>query len=173
MNINNATRTLALAVTAAATAVALAACSDPSTPNHIEVKTADTGITAKADHIAPTWLPDDARDVTVKRRTTGNERILVASYTGRLDAPGCFAIAEPGQPNAQELNRAYAADDLTKNATVADFTTRPSLSASWWPGGQEKKTRLMCDRWWVTVDGGKIYAFSPEMKMIAENPNAN
>lgn len=173
MNITTATRTLALAVTAAAATVALTACTDPATPNHIETATAATGITAKADHIAPSWLPDDATDVSVKRRTTGNERILVASYTGRLDAPGCFPIAEPGNPNTRELERAYAADDLTKNASVTDFTTSPSLTANWWPNGQEKKTTMLCHRWWVSVDDGKIYAFSPEMKMIAENPNAN
>ncbi|GAA4642023.1 hypothetical protein [Gordonia humi] len=173
MNITHAARALVLGAVAVAATVALTACGDPSTPNHVESKSSATGTAAKADHIAPSWLPDEAHEIEVTRRTTGNERILVASYDGRLDSRSCFPIARPGDPSIDELTRAYSSDPMTHGVQPRLLTSRPSLTAAWWPTGQETKATLLCDRWWVGVDGGRIYAFSPELTSIAADPRAN
>jgi hypothetical protein len=105
------------------------------------VKTVDyaTGTAGKSDQEArlPSWVPDQARSVSEAIRTTGSERIL--RFT--LDDPKVFTACGPA---------------------VASRTPT-TLSASWWPSGQESKTDKLCDPdWYVLVQGTTVYAYRPE-----------
>ncbi|MEV6896345.1 hypothetical protein [Amycolatopsis sp. NPDC051372] len=125
----------------AAIAAALAtvtACA-PDGPEHVKNVSYDTGAIGKADTDArlPSWIPDDATAVTEVIRTTGSERIL--RYTP--GASGLPATCVKGPASA----------------------TRATLSADWWPAGQEHRTDRVCDTdWHVIADQGLIYAYKPE-----------
>ncbi|MEU4672454.1 hypothetical protein AB0F91_31875 [Amycolatopsis sp. NPDC023774] len=125
----------------AAIAAALAtvtACA-PDGPEHVKNVSSGTGAIGKADADArlPSWLPDDATAVTEVIRTTGSERIL--RYT-----PG-----DSGLPATCVKGPASA--------------IRATLSADWWPAGQEHRTDRVCDAdWHVIADEGLIYAYRPE-----------
>ena len=169
----NTTRTLTALTAAITSVVLLSSCSvDDLRSEHVEDVRAGTGSVAKSNDIAPSWLPDDAQDVRVRRRTTGNERILVASYSRPLTATACVPIRSIGAPTTDELTRAYAADDITADTPVDDFTDEPTLTADWWPTGQDEKTTVLCDRWWVSSDNGSVYAWSPELRSVAADPRA-
>lgn len=136
-----------------------------------ESKSADTGAQAVSSGLAPSWLPADAKDVKVQQRTTGDERLLVAD--GDLELPGsCRAVATTGKPSKAELAASYRGDAKTKGEKLSDLTTAPLLTADWWPQGQEKRTTTLCGRWWVSSSKGKIYAFAPERKAVAEQVTA-
>src|ERR1700754_2375794 len=85
----------------------------------------------------PSWVPDDATAVTETIRTTGSERIL--RYT-----PGGSGLPA----------------SCVKGAASA---TPATLSADWWPAGQERRTDRVCDTdWHIVSDQGLIYAYKPE-----------
>ncbi|MFD9895682.1 hypothetical protein ACFWY9_40595 [Amycolatopsis sp. NPDC059027] len=111
------------------------------------VKSVDyaTGAAGKADANVklPDWVPDTAKSVTEVIRTTGSERLL--RFT--LDDPASLSTCAPGKPDA-------------KPAT---------LTADWWPSGQEGRTDRVCaTAWHVLVQGNTVYAYAPET--IPQNP---
>ncbi|MGW4485941.1 hypothetical protein ACWEOE_19120 [Amycolatopsis sp. NPDC004368] len=122
----------------AATLTAVTACT-PDAPAHLKNVSYATGSLGKSDPGArlPSWIPDDATAITEAIRTTGSERLL--RYT-------------PGQ--------AQLPPNCVKGAASAVPAT---LSADWWPAGQERRTDLVCDTTWhVVTDEGAIYAYQPE-----------
>ncbi|WP_420114115.1 hypothetical protein [Pseudactinotalea sp.] len=122
----------------------------------------DTGAEGKESQLLAAWVPDDARDVRVMQRTTGSERLLTFEYSG--DVPeDCLAIATPGSPTTDELEQAYATDLRTAEFPVDRWSTSPTLTADWWPSGQQDQTTHLCGRWWVSADGGTFYAFGAEL----------
>lgn len=97
-----------------------------------------TGLEGKNDPDAklPSWVPDQATSVKEVIRTTGSERIM--RFTSSVDLPDTCV---PGEA-------------VTKAAT---------LTADWWPHGQEAKTDQVCDETWhVIVKGDTVYAYKPE-----------
>lgn len=133
-----------MAVTGMMTAVALAGCglNDDVTENRNgHVKTVDyaSGKEGKDNQDArlPSWVPDEAKSVTEVIRTTGSERILRFTFGGVAMSDACV----PGEA----------------------ARTAASLTADWWPRGQEEKADQVCDQdWHVHVDGDTVYAFKPE-----------
>lgn len=92
---------------------------------------------ANQDARLPDWVPDQASSVLEVIRTTGSERILR------------FTSADADLP----------ADCVPGAAT----TTTATLTADWWPLGQETKTDQVCDdEWHVYVERDTVYAFKPE-----------
>jgi hypothetical protein len=142
--IGNRTVRVGAAVAGVAVASALAGCglSEAVTEkSNGHVKTADypNGLEGKRnqDLQLPGWVPDRAQSVSEVIRTTGSERILRYSSAG-TELPGtCVPSAAP--------------------------KTAPTLSADWWPQGQETKTTKVCDAvWHVSADGTTVYAYKPE-----------
>ncbi|WP_326566770.1 hypothetical protein VSH64_33620 [Amycolatopsis rhabdoformis] len=122
----------------AAALATVSACA-PDGPEHIKNALYDTGAQGKSDADArlPAWIPDDATAITEAIRTTGSERIL--RYT-------------PGR------------SELPANCAKGSASATPAtLSADWWPAGQERRTDVVCDSaWYVVADQGAIYAYRPE-----------
>lgn len=141
MNMN---RMAGVAVAGVTAVLALAGCglSEAVTENgNGHVKTVDyaSGEEGKDNQEAqlPAWVPDQAKSVTEVIRTTGSERILRFTYA---DA---------------ELPATCVQGAAAKTAAT--------LTASWWPRDQEKKTDQVCDAdWHVYVEGDTVYAFKPE-----------
>ncbi|MFE6613599.1 hypothetical protein [Amycolatopsis sp. NPDC057786] len=130
------------AVLAAATAmVTLSGCGlkeglTEKANGHVKTVGYATGAEGKRDADArlPEWVPDGAMSITEVIRTTGSERLL--KFTGGT----LPAVCVPGAA-----------------------ATRPAtLSAQWWPQGQESRTDKVCGEWHVLVQGADVYAFKPE-----------
>jgi hypothetical protein len=115
--------------------------------------------TVDAKNVAPDWIPATAGDIKERARTTGNERIL--AYRGTItELPStCTSL-----PLGTDL---VPRPDNDRNRP-GDFKITATLTADWWPAGQEGKTTAMCGKWWVSSDGERVYAFTPELKVIAE-----
>lgn len=130
------------AVLAAATAmVTLSACGlkeglTEKANGHVKTVGYATGAEGKRDEDArlPEWVPDGATSVTEVIRTTGSERLL--RFTGGTLPAVCVPGAAATQP--------------------------ATLSAQWWPQGQESRTDKVCGEWHVLVQGADVYAFKPE-----------
>jgi hypothetical protein len=141
-SMSNAVRITGMAVAGVSAAVALAGCglSEAVTEHgNGHVKTVDyaSGDEGKDNQDArlPDWVPDQAKSVTEVIRTTGSERILRFTSAGLPDACVSGAASK----------------------------TAATLTADWWPSGQEGKTDQVCDDdWHVYVDGDTVYAFVPE-----------
>lgn len=103
----------------------------------------------------------------VMQRTTGDERLLTATFDGDLPS-SCTLIETAGSPTDEELTAAYATDDRTKNLTLEETTTAPLLEADWWPEGQHQQTTALCGRWWVSQSEDTLYAFAPELQVVAD-----
>jgi hypothetical protein len=106
---------------------------------HVKTVHYATGSAGKSDQEArlPSWLPDQAGSVSEAIRTTGTERIL--RFT--LDNPKVLTACRPA---------------------VASRTPA-TLTASWWPSGQESNTNTLCDTdWHVLMQGTAVYAYHPE-----------
>ena len=149
---SRAARMTGTAVSGALAVVALAGCGldeAVTEKSNGHVKTVDyaSGKEGKDNQEAklPGWVPDQAKSVTEVIRTTGSERILRFT-SGDAELP---AACIPG----------------------AAAPTAASLTADWWPRGQEEKADQVCDQdWHVYVDGDTVYAFKPE---TIDQPNAN
>lgn len=142
---SRAARITGAAVTGVTAAVALAGCghlSESVTENsngHVKTVGYASGEEGKANQDArlPDWVPDQASSVTEVIRTTGSERILR------------FTSADAELP----------ADCVPGTASK----TAATLTADWWPQGQESKTDQVCDSdWHVYVERDTVYAFRPE-----------
>ncbi|MDQ0709097.1 hypothetical protein QFZ52_001749 [Arthrobacter woluwensis] len=119
------------------------------------------GAEATKDGVAPAWIPAGATDVREVIRTTGAERIL--KYSGDVSGlpAQCTALPSGTQPGPQA--------ETGDSRKAEDFISEATLSADWWPAGQERKASHYCGRWWVSGAHGTVYAFAPEMKTIARH----
>jgi hypothetical protein len=141
---NKTVRSAATLVIGMTATIALTGCGvsegvHEKTNGHVKNVDYSTGTAGKADKHArlPGWVPDQARSVSEAIRTTGSERIL--RFT--VDHPKALAACRP-------------AGASRKAAT---------LTASWWPSGQESKTDRVCDTdWYVLIQGTTVYAYQPE-----------
>ncbi|GAA4855572.1 hypothetical protein [Saccharopolyspora rosea] len=148
---SRAIRTTGAALVGLTAVVALSGCElgesvAEKANGHIKTVRYATGAEGKnnADARLPGWVPDQATSVTEAVRTTGTERILRFTAPGAQLPPGCA----PG-PAA---------------------TAAATLTAGWWPHGQESRTDRVCDQdWHVLVEGDAVYAFRPET--IEQPPN--
>ena len=144
MNDNRAARSTATLVIGMTATIALAGCGlregvHEKTNGHVKTVDYATGAAGKTDAHAhlPSWVPDQARSVSEAIRTTGSERIL--RFT--VDHPKALAACRPGGASP----------------------TSATLSAAWWPSGQESKTDRVCATdWHVLMQGTTVYAYQPE-----------
>lgn len=119
----------------------------------------------------PTWVAEDARDIRLLQRTTGDERIL--TYQSQSQPPAtCLQIKKTGKPSEAELVEALASDGHKTDSELADHVQQqaqtPLLAADWWPVGTEGKTTHLCGKWWVSVAGSHVYGYTPEMSAVAD-----
>ncbi|WP_313810476.1 hypothetical protein [Glutamicibacter sp.] len=153
-------------------ALLLSSCSaaDLTSENYdkSESKQAASSEQGVADGLLPGWVPAGGTEVKLEQRTTGHERIFVMDYAGQLPGKTCTPIKQVGKPSAKELEASYVADARSKDWKVDEVAAVPTLSADWWPAGAEQKTTDLCGRWWVHQDSGKLYAFAPDTKNIAD-----
>lgn len=107
---------------------------------HVKSVGYGTGIEGKhnSDARLPSWVPDQARDAQEVIRTTGAERIL--RFTA--DDPGWLSACRPAPAS----------------------TVPATLTASWWPAGQETRTDRTCDGWHIRTEGPAVYAYRPESR---------
>jgi hypothetical protein len=146
--IHSKTARYGAALTIGVAALALAGCGSTGSlgqsvqqkvNGHVETVAYATGAAGKSDQTArlPTWVPDQASSVSEAIRTTGSERILR------------FTLGDP--------------KTLTACRPAGASRTKATLSAPWWPSGQESRTDELCDTdWYVLVQGTAVYAFRPE-----------
>jgi len=163
-------RVLPLLALAAVLPLALSACGSFDLNDKYDdaaSKTAPTSEEGKADGLLAGWVPDGGTDVKVEQRSTGHERLLTMAYDGALPDT-CTAIAAAGEPTDAELEASYATDNRVKDIDLADLDTKPTLTADWWPAGQEAKTTHLCGRWWVSQEDGNLYAFAPDALQISD-----
>lgn len=138
----NKIRVAGLTIAATTAVVAVAGCGlgegvTESSNGHVKTVSYTSGTEGKnnAEARLPGWVPVEAKSVTEVIRTTGSERIL------RYTSVGVPSTCSPG-PAA---------------------TAAATLTASWWPHGQEGKADRVCDQdWHVFVEGDTVYAFRPE-----------
>jgi hypothetical protein len=134
------TAALVIGVTAAITlSGSLAEGLKEKSNGHMKTVAYTTGTAGKSDQDArlPSWVPDQARSVSEAIRTTGTERILR------------FTLDDPKA--------------LTACRSAAASHTPATLTASWWPSGQESKTDTLCDTdWYALTQGTTVYAYRPE-----------
>ncbi|MEZ2371004.1 hypothetical protein [Arthrobacter sp. RCC_34] len=157
-------RTLTVLGLAGAALLPLSACGiTPLADNYDKRESHDWphGAEATKDGVAPAWIPAGATDVREVIRTTGAERIL--KYSGDVSGlpAQCKALPSGARPGPQvEAGDSRKADDFISEAT---------LSADWWPAGQERTASHYCGQWWVSAANGTVYAFAPEMRTIARH----
>ena len=143
--IHSKTARCAAALVIGVAAVALAGCGSAGSliqqkrNGHVETVDYATGAIGKGNQNArlPSWVPDQASSVSEAIRTTGSERILR------------FTLSDPQTPAA------------CRPASAS--RTKATLTASWWPSGEESKTNQLCGTdWHVLVQATTVYAFRPE-----------
>lgn len=132
-----------------------------------EEHTVSNAADGKSSGLLAAWVPAGATDVHLLQRTTGDERLLKATYSGNLPA-SCMTLGTTGSPTDEELARSYAGDERTKDRPLDEVTTSPLLEADWWPKDQHRGTTALCGRWWVSQEGNTLYAFAPEQHVVAE-----
>ena len=152
--IHNKTARCAAALVIGVAAVALAGCGSAGSLSqsvqqklngHVETVDYATGAIGKSNQNArlPSWVPDQPSSVSEAIRTTGSERILR------------FTLSDP--------------KTLTACRPASASRTKATLTASWWPSGQESKTDQLCGTdWYVVVQATTVYAYRPE---ILPNPD--
>lgn len=145
MDENKATRSAAALIIGVAAAIALTGCGPSEglkekTNGHIKTVTYATATAGKSDRDTrlPSWVPDQAHSASEAIRTTGSERLLR------------FTLDDPKA--------------LTACHRAAASRTPATLTASWWPSGQESKTDTLCaPDWYVLKQGTTVYAYRPEI----------
>lgn len=163
-------RSLALSATLLVGVTALSGCDASifgTTYDKQVTRSANTGAEGKAEELLASWVPDEASNIEIAQRTTGDERLLKADYSGDLPS-SCLTIETAGSPTEDELEDAYSTDSRMDDLEVSEVETTPLLSANWWPEGQEESTTELCGRWWVSQDGDTLYAFAAERSSTAE-----
>lgn len=153
---------IAMPLTTAALVIALTSCTpglNDSNPDKQETKTFAAGADGNKDGSLPRWVPDSASDIKEVIRTTGSERIM--SLRNAPIPSSCTAVQQGQKPRS--------GDDTDSPFKAEEFvTTAPTLRADWWPQGIEQKAQAICGKWWVTVQDGTTYAYSPERKVMVE-----
>jgi hypothetical protein len=143
--IHSKTARCAAALVIGVAAVALAGCGSTGTliqqkrNGHVETVDYATGAIGKSNQNArlPSWVPDQASSVSEAIRTTGSERILRFTLSGPETLTACRPASASG--------------------------TKATLTASWWPSGEESKTDQVCGTdWHVLVQATTVYAYHPE-----------
>lgn len=145
MNDNKKARSAAVLVFGATAGIALSGCGlsegvKEKSNGHVKTVTYATATAGKSDQDArlPTWIPDGARSVSEAIRTTGSERILRFTLDDSKTLKACHRAAASRTP--------------------------ATLTASWWPKGQESKTDTVCaSDWYVLEQGATVYAYRPEI----------
>lgn len=145
MNENKVARWAAGLTIGATAAIALTGCGlsesvKEKSNGHVKTVNFGTATAGKNDRNTqlPSWIPDQARSVSEAIRTTGSERILR------------FTLNDPKA--------------LTGCRPAAASPTRATLTASWWPSGQESKADALCaNEWYVRQQGATVYAYRPEI----------
>lgn len=170
-----------MAAAALATALLLSGCSadgglkNPLSPEEVDLdgvyndsahKQAATSEEGVESGLLPSWVPAGGTHVQLQQRSTGHERIFVMDYAGNLPAD-CKSIGAPGSPTDKELATAYKSDQRTSDMDPTDIVDFRTLEADWWPDNAEDRTTDLCGRWWVHQDGGKLYAFAPDVAGVA------
>ncbi|HEY0216063.1 MAG TPA: hypothetical protein VGC57_06710 [Cellulomonas sp.] len=160
-------RVLGALALAAAVAVSLSACSgiaaDLTGRAASQVRTAsfESGAAAKQHHALPDWVPDDATGLRQSVRTTGEEQILVM----RADPGDLPDTCTPVGPDNPLVPHPVAGD----GSDPSDYRTVSTIRADWWPVEIEQGATLICDGWWVAVEDGSLYGFTPERRTVPVN----
>ncbi|CBT77497.1 MULTISPECIES: hypothetical protein [Glutamicibacter] len=126
-------------------------------------RTAESSSEAVANGLLPNWVPDGGTNIELVQRNTGNERIFVMDYEGKLSDGQCTTLSQVGDPTDEELARAYASDPRTKDLEAEEISTTRTLDAEWWPDNAQERTTDLCGRFWVHQADGKLYAFAPDL----------
>lgn len=96
------------------------------------------------------------------QRDSGAERIFIMDYDNELNSDQCIPLKTRGNPTKDELPQAYASDARFKNFKPEEMSATRTLEADWWPQDAEQKTTVLCGRFWVHQEDGKLYAFAPD-----------
>ncbi|WP_190264216.1 MULTISPECIES: hypothetical protein [Glutamicibacter] len=126
-------------------------------------RTAESSSKAVADGLLPNWVPEGGTNIELVQRNTGNERIFVMDYEGKLNDGQCTALSKVGDPTDAELAKAYASDPRTKDLAAVEISKTRTLDADWWPDDAQTRTTDLCGRFWVHQADGKLYAFAPDL----------
>ncbi|MDN6300216.1 MAG: hypothetical protein L0J68_08020 [Micrococcaceae bacterium] len=124
-----------------------------------------------AEQVLPSWVPEQASAIQEEQRTTGHERLIVMDVPDTTLPESCLGLKTPGSPTASEIEGGLVREGRSKAeaADDADALHRsPLLEVDWWPAGQEQETTHLCGKWWVSFDGGHLYAYSPETRVVAD-----
>ncbi|MET7360550.1 hypothetical protein ABZS76_19160 [Streptomyces sp. NPDC005562] len=93
--------------------------------------------------VLPAWIPDDARNVKVKVKTTGGAKLIRYTLVGR-DRDGRTGRGADCGADAPRVGG-------------------PDLDASWWPDRTPSRSRTDCGdlhTYRVAVDGDTVYAWT-------------
>lgn len=120
----------------------------------------------------PSWVPENAKDIQMAQRTTGNERLLTFQSEAELP-PSCLTLDSPGAPSPDQRVEGLAQESSKTNnelqSQVNSQHLEPLIETEWWPTDQEQKTTHVCGKWWVSqASSDTVYAFTPETRAVAE-----
>ncbi|MHA7157760.1 hypothetical protein ACX8Z7_06920 [Glutamicibacter endophyticus] len=158
---------LGLSVLALGGALTMTGCSIAS--DHTETHSYATAAEGKSAKVVANWIPDDATDVQIKQDTTNNERVVRATYAGKLPKT-CTAMATKGKPTVEERVKALKHEDsttggkFTPQELVEKQESAARLKADFYPEGTESQATDLCGKWWVSQSDGYLYAFTPNLK---------
>ena len=94
----------------------------------------------------PSWVPENAKDIQMAQRTTGNERLLTFQSEAELP-PSCLTLDSPGAPSPDQRGEGLAQESSKTNnelqSQVNSQHLEPLIETD---GGQQTKNRkpLMC-----------------------------
>ncbi|MFH8571772.1 hypothetical protein [Streptomyces sp. NPDC017993] len=152
-------RPAAVAAVAIAAGVALTGCSGSLNPldDHEERSEYGSGAAAKKDRASmPSWLPDDAKDIRYVLSTTGDDRLIAATFKdGRLP-DGCTTGKGEGPGQGKGEGKAGAEDDPAKPQG------KPKLKADWFPKDLRAKADTRCGTWSGAMAEGTFYAWQDD-----------
>lgn len=116
------------------------------------------------DLTIPSWIPEEATEITEKIRTTGSERIMRL----HLDAADLADVCTPWPSDTPPKRAARTVDGQPD----IEYRSSATLEAEWWKPSAEQHATFVCDdEWWVTIDHDWVYAFSPERtNTVIETP---
>ncbi|MFE4632425.1 hypothetical protein ACFRJ1_03460 [Streptomyces sp. NPDC056773] len=132
-----------------AVAIAVPAANEWLANRHQETSAYATGAEAKSKRPSvPRWLPDDAGAVRYSMKTTGGERLLMATLPDGKAPARCTPAPASGAKEVQ-------------------------LQADWFPKDARSRAGLRCGTYDGYVDGGTLYAWQHKDDLVAgERANA-
>ena len=135
-----------------------------SDPAHIKAWDFDTAAEGLSDGILADWAPASATDIHIVQRTTGEERIV--TMTADIDdlPNSCVPVSaeHPLEPRPER-----------ENSDPANYRTASTIKAEWWTSGQEQEATMTCGKWWIGQDDDQLWAFTPELTMVAIEEQAD